>query len=106
MIMEILEQLKQANKARQDKYPSGWDLPRWGNAVAGETGEMCNIIKKIDRGDFNLDSGRQDLADEVGDIVCYLDLLCQHAGIDLKSAIVHKFNKTSYKIGSDITLKP
>lgn len=101
--MDTLKKLKEANKARQSKYPSGWDLPRWGNAVAGEAGEMCNVIKKIDRGD-NIPNATQQLADEVADIVCYLDLLCQHAGIDLSDAIVNKFNKVSERIGSDVRI--
>lgn len=103
--MELLEQLKVLNKLRQDKYPSGWDLPRWGNAVAGETGEMCNIIKKIDRGDFSLLEGKEKLADEAADIVCYLDLLCQCADIDLSMAITNKFNKVSERIGSELKIQ-
>jgi len=104
--MDILKQLKEANKKRQGHYPSGWDLPRWGNAVAGETGELCNIIKKIDRGDFTLKEANEKeiLADEAADIICYLDLLCQEAGIDLGTAVVNKFNKVSQRKGSDVKI--
>lgn len=104
--MDVLRQLNLANKKRESIFPNGWDLPRWGNAVAGETGELCNIIKKIDRGDFTIEEAneRELIADEVADIVCYLDLLCQKAGVDLRKAIVNKFNKVSDKKGSDIKI--
>lgn len=112
--MDILQQLKKANKDRQDDWaknnPNGnikeWDLPRWGNAVAGETGEMCNIIKKIDRGNMSLEKeeDRKKLADEIADIVCYLDLLAQKAGIDMGTAVVNKFNEKSDEIGSNVKI--
>lgn len=110
--MDILKQLKAANKQRQDDWKkikpnaTDWDLPTWGNAVAGETGEMCNVIKKIHRGDFdnNKEEGVEKLASEVADVVCYLDLLCQRAGIDLGAAVVNKFNEKSEEIGSEVKI--
>ena len=42
-------------------HPNGvndWRLSQWSNALAGEVGESCNIIKKIERGDFTLAEGR------------------------------------------------
>lgn len=110
--MDVLLQLKIANQKRQKDWAEkkanieDWDLPRWGNAVAGETGEMCNIIKKIDRGDFSLEEAKKTevLADEIADIIIYLDLLSQKAGIDIGAAIVNKFNKKSDDIGSDIKI--
>lgn len=110
--MDILLQLKKANKERQEDWKNAkpnaidWDLPRWGNAVAGEVGEMCNVIKKLDRGDFNEDLplGNEKLAGEVADVVCYLDLLCQKAGIDLGTAVVNKFNEKSDEIGSKVKI--
>lgn len=80
---------------------------RVGNATAGEVGELCNVIKKIHRGDFTLKEANEKelLADEAADVVIYLDLLCQKAGINLGNAIVNKFNKSSEKIGCpDITI--
>jgi len=31
---------------------AGWNIAEWSNAIAGETGELCNITKKILRGDY------------------------------------------------------
>lgn len=100
--MDILKQLKKASKKRQHIYDDKeWTLPEWGNATAGEVGELCNVIKKIHRGDYTLQEAndKELIADEAADVVIYLDLLCQKAGIDLGIAIVNKFNKASDKIG-------
>lgn len=104
--MDVLKQLKKGNQDRQKDWNTNWSLPEWGNALSGETGELCNVIKKIHRGDFSLEEANEKelIADEAADIVTYLDLLCQKAGIDLGTAIVNKFNKVSEKIGSDVKI--
>ena len=106
---DVLKQLKYANKDRVPEFGhelNDWSLTDWGNAVAGETGELCNVLKKIHRGDMTLDeaNNKELIADEAADIVCYLDLLCQRAGVDLQTAIVNKFNKVSDRINSDIKI--
>lgn len=94
--MDILKQLKKASKERQKLFAkTEWTLPEWGNATAGEVGEMCNIIKKIHRGDFTL---------EIADVAIYLDLLAQKAGLDFGTCIVNKFNKKSDEMKSDIKI--
>lgn len=105
--MDVLQQLKEASRRRQDIFDDkDWTLPEWGLATAGEVGELCNVIKKIHRGDFTLEeANRKELiADEAADVVIYLDLLCQRAGVDLSTAIVNKFNKASDKYGSDVKI--
>lgn len=42
-----------------------------------------------------------DLAVEIADTFIYLDLLAQSQGIDLETAVIDKFNRTSTKIGYD-----
>ena len=79
---DILKQLKEASKKRQHIYDDKkWTLPEWGCALSGETGELCNVIKKIHRGDFTLKEANEKelIADEAADVVIYLDLLCQDA---------------------------
>lgn len=100
--MDILKQLKVASRKRQHIFDDKeWSLSEWGNATAGEVGELCNVIKKIHRGDFSLEQANEKelIANEAADVVIYLDLLCQKAGIDLGTAIVNKFNESSVKIG-------
>lgn len=91
-------------------HPSGlnsWSLSDWATATAGELGEACNVIKKINRerdglagnGELSLERLQAMLADEIADTAIYLDLLAQAAGIDLQAAIVRKFNAVSERNG-------
>lgn len=84
---------------------SDWSLGEWVCAVTGEVGELANIVKKVKRGDFTLDEKVGEMADEAADIVIYLDILCQNAGIDLGSAVKRKFNAVSDRIGVDVFIK-
>lgn len=79
------------------------DGPWWGNAMAGECGEACNVVKKIDR-DGDTPQRRQHLADELADLVIYADLLAARFGIDLGAAVVKKFNEVSRERESDTRL--
>jgi NTP pyrophosphatase (non-canonical NTP hydrolase) len=72
-----------------------WSLSEWSNAMAGETGEACNVTKKILRGDKPLVEYKKDLAKEIADVICYADLLAAAAGIDLEKAVIEKFNEVS-----------
>lgn len=79
------------------------DGPWWGNAMAGECGEACNVVKKIDRD--GLTSERVvALAKELADVVTYADLLASRYGIDLGHAVAMKFNEVSERVGSALRL--
>lgn len=80
---------------------SNWTPLEWGGAAAGEMGELCNLLKKLRRGD---QPSMADIASEIGDVVIYLDLLAARLNIDLEWAIVHTFNMKSEEIGSDIRI--
>lgn len=69
-----------------------WNAAEWGCAIAGEAGELCNLLKKMRRGES---VPLQDVADEIADVVIYLDLLAAELGVDLGAAIASKFNKVS-----------
>jgi NTP pyrophosphatase (non-canonical NTP hydrolase) len=79
------------------------DGPWWGNAMAGECGEACNVVKKIDR-DGLTDERVASLAKELADVVTYADLLAARYGIDLGHAIAAKFNEVSERVGSELRL--
>jgi len=81
-----------------------WSLADWMNATLGELGELANILKKVKRGDFTLESVKEEIAKEIADVATYLDLLAANAGVDLGSAIVQKFNEVSDRRNSDIKL--
>jgi NTP pyrophosphatase (non-canonical NTP hydrolase) len=99
-----LHEFRKVNVARcNEVFDSleSWSPQDWACAAAGEMGELCNLIKKMRRGES---VPSQDLADELADVVCYVDLLAARLGIDLCAAIIHKFDEVSRKRGAKIFL--
>lgn len=84
-------------------------LTYWTTALAGEVGELCNMIKKIQRVEKGgVDGGssykasqinKKMLQEEIGGIAIYLDLLSSLLEIDLEEAIIETFNKRSDELG-------
>jgi NTP pyrophosphatase (non-canonical NTP hydrolase) len=107
--MSQLETLRSANIARQaewcpDQIP---DLSFRGNELAGETGEACNVIKKLERERHGWAGSRatlEQLDEELADVIICVDLVAQQTGIDLWPAVVAKFNATSKARGLDTLL--
>lgn len=100
----MLEKLREANKIRQKEWNvNGYtSLTYSSNELAGEVGELCNVIKKLERERLGLVGSRATLeqaADELADVVICADLLADQLGIDLSASIPVKFNKTSEKYG-------
>jgi NTP pyrophosphatase (non-canonical NTP hydrolase) len=101
----ILGDLRRVNPERCKAFGhTVHDLPItfWATALAGETGELCNLIKKQERGDEG--PFTEAIAKEAADIVIYLDLLCYRSDINLQAAIVRKFNEVSDRVKSPIKL--
>lgn len=101
--------LRAANAQRQ----AAWDpehkitLAHQGNEMAGEAGEACNVIKKLERARLGLRGSTdtiEHLAEELADVVICADLIALSAGIDLDPAIRMKFNATSRKVGLEVYL--
>jgi NTP pyrophosphatase (non-canonical NTP hydrolase) len=103
-----LGQIRAARKKQQPyfKGSADWRLSDWVVALAGEVGEAANIVKKINRGDFTLDEKRKDLADELADVLIYLDAVAAAAGIDMAEAVTRKFNIVSARVASPVRLRP
>lgn len=80
-----IPQFKNAQGQMAHKKPDGsdWSLGDWINATLGEMGEAANLLKKIRRGDYDLDFIRVELAKELADVMCYLDILAMQLDIDL-----------------------
>lgn len=96
--------LRSANRARQKEWDAGnqLTLAYRGNELAGEVGEACNVIKKIERERMGIAGSRDTLAhlaEELADVVICADLIAMSAGIDLDAAVRAKFNATSEKVG-------
>lgn len=84
---------------------SSWSLSDWAVAVSGEVGEMCNVVKKLNRVRDGVPGNketpealREKLKQEIADVYIYLDLLCQHQGISLSDAVWDKFEEKSREI--------
>lgn len=96
----MFSQLTKANSARcQEWDPEGkLGLLFFSNELAGEVGEACNVVKKLERERLGIPGSRatlDDLADELADIVIMADLVAFSSGINLEAAIARKFNRTS-----------
>lgn len=84
----------------KDKPPL--DLSFRGNELAGEVGEACNFIKKLERERLGWPGSRatkEQLAEELADTVICASLAAMTADIDLMRAVAAKFNATSQKMG-------
>ncbi len=105
-------EVSRINRARCERWhpgfpEDGWTGADWSNAMAGEAGETCNIVKKLRRADFGKvqaeATSRADLLAklgmEIGDTLLYLDLLAQHYGLDLAQCVVDTFNRVSVREG-------
>lgn len=78
--------------------------------MAGEAGELLNLIKKLERrahGGPDIgnttkveDITKEKLEEEFGGMLTYLDLLASHYDIDLEEAITKTFNTVSAKVNS------
>ncbi len=96
--------LRAANSARQKEWDTdnSITLAYRGNELAGEVGEACNVIKKLERERLGIRGSRASaaqLAEELADVVICADLIAMDAGIDLDRAVRAKFNSTSQKYG-------
>ena len=111
--MPTFKTLREANRARQME----WDpknqisLSYRGMELAGEVGELLNVLKKIERERMGLGGSRastKNLLDELGDAYICLDLIAEELGLSpslVTEAIRNKFNETSEARGFNIFLE-
>lgn len=105
--------LRKANLDRQAYWggAENWTLADWSNAVAGEVGEACNVVKKLRRpelgtvgNDHQPEVYTRQLESEIGDVLIYLDLLANAAGFDLETCVGRAFNEKSAKLNMPVRL--
>jgi len=106
--MTTFAELRKANVERCARWhpdDTTWTIADWSNAMCGEAGELANIVKKIRQNqdgiiapdDPSLLILVDQAANEIADVLSYLDLLAHHLGIDMDAALVSKFNLVSEK---------
>ena len=92
--------LREANRARQIEWDADNQITVTYRAteLAGELGEACNVIKKLERERLGIRGSRdtvEHLAEELADILICVDLIAMDFGIDLGKSTRTKFNATS-----------
>lgn len=102
-----LPQFKNAKgqPAHSTEDGSDWSPAQWLQAVTGELGEYANLRKKYERGDMDYGEFMNAAADELADVVTYLDILAKQLGIDLGRAVINKFNFISKRVGSSVFIE-
>lgn len=107
------DDLRSANEARQAHWggTDNWTLADWSNAVAGEVGEACNVVKKIRRTELGTTGNKKptdayydQLETEIGDALIYLDLLAAKAGLTLDGCVSRAFNEKSAELNMPVRL--
>lgn len=105
------DEFRRRNLERKARWHEGstreWVGPDWGNELAGETGEACNIIKKMQRNDDGIFQAgqptyaemRMNLKKEIGDVVICAELIAEFYDMSLADCVRYAFNKTSEKNG-------
>lgn len=99
-----LGDLQRAHVERQEEWcpEQKPDLSFRGNEMAGEVGEACNVIKKLERerhGWRGTRATKEQLAEELADVIHTATLCAITAGIDIEAATIAKFDATSEKNG-------
>ncbi len=103
--MSFLKELRRANIARDKEWiqDQKFSLSFRGNELAGEVGEACNILKKLDREIMGIIGSRSnilELKEELADIIICVDLICMDLDIshrEVMQMVEEKFNKTSFQ---------
>jgi len=88
-------------------HPAGiasWSPSDWMTAVTGELGELASLLKMRNRERDGLPGNKfsptqKQIADEIADVLTYLDLLAEALGVDLGKAAIEKFNEVSGRVG-------
>ncbi len=102
------DRFRSANVARCIKWhPAGvesWSPSDWLTAVTGELGELASLLKMRNRERDGLVGNKfsptdKQVADEIADVLTYLDLLAHVLKVDLGKAAAEKFNEISERNG-------
>lgn len=94
------EDLRYANVQRNKEWDPAAALSGAfrGLELAGEIGELCNVVKKMERERLGLPGSRASwsrFTEELGDAQICLDLLAMHYSADLAEATKLAFNTKS-----------
>ena len=107
-LSEIVSLQRQFDQSRESSF--GWSrqitsgdtsaLIHNSLALAGEVGELANLVKKHDRGDFSFDELLSQMPGELADIFIYLIKIAYQSGIDLEAAFLEKLEQNEGRFPS------
>lgn len=69
-------------------------------SLSGEAGEIANLVKKYDRGDFDFEQLMKELPGELADVAIYLMKIAYQSDIDLEQAILNKMARNEQRFPS------
>ena len=76
-----------------------WVISDYSNAIAGEAGELCNLVKKLRRGDFKteeqLREAENKMAKECADIITYTMVFLSKQARSAAVELLAKFHEVS-----------
>lgn len=101
VVLMTFDRLRYLNTERaRDIFPHGeqWSEMEWGCAIAGEVGEMCNMLQKR-AGPLPVSDSA--IANEMADAIIFIDRLAERMGIDLGREVARKFDIVSSRHGWD-----
>ncbi len=90
-MLTFSEYQKLAQKTANHSLPKEQRLAIAGLGLSGESGEVADIIKKAYGHGHPMDMVH--LKDELGDVLWYLQELCEVAGLDLSEVAEYNINK-------------
>lgn len=73
--------------------------------MAGEVGEVLNLLKKVVRGSHGYDIVKEDVAEEIADVFTYLLKLAGELNIDLEKVYWEKRNKNDIRFSARRSLE-
>lgn len=98
--MDLNEYQRLARRTEKDDYgiPA---LVYHALALAGEAGEVGNKVKKIwrDNGGGLTDVRRTEICDELGDVLWYVAMVADSAGLDLQLVAQRNIEKLEHRHG-------
>jgi NTP pyrophosphatase (non-canonical NTP hydrolase) len=92
VLADLAKQCQEDSERWFGDSPIAASIPHHTLALAGEVGELANIVKKIERGSLDLGDGkvRYEIVMELADIFTYLMNLCGLLHIDMMPAYFEK----------------
>ena len=84
--------------AARSMLPQCRNINYLGLGLAGETGELCDKLKRIIRGDGKIDD---DLLDEVGDCLWYLSQLALFFHVELVTIAIRNIAKLDARMSQN-----